>query len=574
MSKKLRTPWLKFYGFRKKSLKYPDLSMYDMIERSARNYPSNLAMEYFGNRINYENLMSQIDAAARGLKALGIGPGDVVSVCSANIPEAVVAIYAINKIGAIINVFHPLSAPNEIKYFLNLTASKTLLMIDIAWPAVKPILADTEVKNVVVLSPTTALPFMPKAGLKIASLIPLLQKKQERPSGDNVMLWQELLACGAHFYGDVNAHSKSKAIAAIIYSGGTTGSPKGVALNNLSFNAMAMQVAEFFPSYAVPGNKILGIMPIFHGFGLGVGFHAMFVNGMANIMYPKFDVKKFDRILKQSKPDLLVGVPTLYEAMLRNRRIRKLDLSHVKIAISGGDMLSDPLKHEIDKLLKRTGSSAKLIQGYGMAECLSVSCVTPDERYKPGTIGIPVANVFYKIVEPQTYTEKPYGELGEIVLTGPNLMDGYVNNDKETNETLQVHADGRVWLHTGDIGYMDEEGYVFFKQRLKRIIVSSGYNIYPSQVEDVICQVPEVLMATVVGLPDEYRGQIAKAFIVLKDGVKQSKAVLEGKILTHCRQNLAKFEMPRSLEFRKSLPKTKIGKVAYNELINDQSAKD
>jgi long-chain acyl-CoA synthetase len=261
-------------------------------------------------------------------------------------------------------------------------------------------------------------------------------------------------------------------------------------------------------------------MPIFHGFGLGVGFHTVFVSGLANVMYPKFDIKKFDRILKQSKPDLLVGVPTLYEAMLKNRRVRKLDLSFVKIAISGGDMLSDPLKYEIEKLLARTGSNAKLIQGYGLAECLSVSCVTPDERYKPGTIGVPVADVFYKIVELQTYTEKPHGELGEIVLTGPTLMNGYVNNEKDTNDTLQVHPDGHVWLHTGDIGYMDDDGYIFFKQRLKRIIVSSGYNIYPAQVESVICAIPEVLMATVVGVPDEYRGQIAKAFVVLKDGVK------------------------------------------------------
>ena len=404
--------------------------------------------------------------------------------------------------------------------------------------------------------------------MKIASFIPLLHKKQERPHGDKVMLWPELLAAGARFYGDVNVHTKSKDIAAIIYSGGTTGTPKGVALNNLAFNSMALQVLAMFPDFAIPGNSILGIMPIFHGFGLGVGIHAMFVNDMQVKMYPKFDAKRFDRILRQAQPNLLVGVPTLFEAMLRNRHIKKLDLSCVKLAISGGDLLNDTLHTEIEDLLRHTGSQANLIQGYGLAECLSVSCVTPHDMYRPNTVGIPVPDAFYKIVEPDTDIEKPTGELGEIVITGPNLMTGYINNQEETNKALKLHNDGHVWLHTGDIGYMDRDGFVYFKQRLKRIIISSGYNIYPSQVEHVICEVPEVLIATVVGIPDKYRGHIAKAFVVLKDGVKPSGEVRD-KIMEHCRAKLAKFELPRQLEFRKSLPKTKVGKIAYTELMDE-----
>ena len=251
--------------------------------------------------------------------------------------------------------------------------------------------------------------------------------------------------------------------------------------------------------------------------------------------------------------------------MLRNRHIKKLDLSCVKLAISGGDLLNDTLHTEIEDLLRHTGSQANLIQGYGLAECLSVSCVTPHDMYRPNTVGIPVPDAFYKIVEPDTDIEKPTGELGEIVITGPNLMTGYINNQEETNKALKLHNDGHVWLHTGDIGYMDRDGFVYFKQRLKRIIISSGYNIYPSQVEHVICEVPEVLIATVVGIPDKYRGHIAKAFVVLKDGVKPSGEVRD-KI---CRAKLAKFELPRQLEFRKSLPKTKVGKIAYTELMDE-----
>lgn len=574
MAKKLKAPWLKAYGRRRKSLRYPNVSMYDLVERNAIQHPTDTAIDYFGNQISYEDLMRQVDMAARGFKAMGIGKNDVISICSANIPEAIYAIYAANKIGAVANIFHPLSAAAEIKHAVNITNSKYLVAIDIAWPAIKPILDETELKKVIIISPSASLPFMPKTGMKIAQmaqLIPLLHKKQEQPKGEKVMLWPELLAAGARFYGDVNSHAKNKDVAAIIYSGGTTGTPKGVALSNLAFNSMALQVAEMFSNYAIPGNSILGIMPIFHGFGLGVGIHAMFVNDMVVKMYPKFDAKRFDRILRQAKPNLLVGVPTLFEAMLRNRHIKKLDLSCVKLAISGGDLLDDTLHGEIEKLLRRTGSDANLIQGYGLAECLSVSCVTPDDQYRPNTVGIPVPDAFYKIVEPGTDIEKPTGELGEIVVTGPNIMMGYVNDQEETNRALQQHGDGHIWLHTGDIGYMDEDGFVYFKQRLKRIIISSGYNIYPSQVEHVICEVPEVLVATVVGIPDKYRGHIAKAFVVLKDGVK-ANGEMKDKIMDHCKANLAKFELPRQLEFRKSLPKTKVGKVAYTELMKDDSS--
>ena len=569
MAKKLKAPWLKSYGKGvKKSLRYPNISMYDFIERTANKYPLHVAIDYFGRQITYEDLMRQIDMAARGLKEIGVKKGDVVSICSANIPEAIYAIYAVNKIGTVANIFHPLSSPAEIEYALNLTSSRYLVVIDISWQSAKKVLKNTSVKKVIAISPTMSLPFVPRASIKLMNLVPLLHKKQEYPSGDNVILWQDLLAYGARFYGDVNIHTKRKDLAVIIYSGGTTGTSKGVALSNLSFNSMAMQVKEMFSDYAKPGNSILGIMPIFHGFGLAVGIHAMFVNAMTVMMYPKFDAKRFDRILKQSRPNLLVGVPTLYEAMLRNRHIKKLDLSCVKLAISGGDLLDDNLKKSVEKLLRKTGSQANLIQGYGLAECVSVSCVTPEDKYKPYTVGIPCPDVFYKIVEPGTDFEKPAGELGEIVLTGPNLMSGYVNNVKETNEALRRHGDGHIWLHTGDIGYMDKDGYVFFKQRLKRIIVSSGYNIYPSKVEGVICQIDEVLMATVVGIPDEYRGHIAKAFVVLNDGVKPSSEI-KHKIMAHCRENLAKFELPRLIEFRESLPKTKVGKVAYTELMKD-----
>ncbi len=559
-------PWLKLYGKRKKSLKYPSGSMYDEIRAAAEKYPEAIAYDYFGNKVTYGTFLAIIDRAAKSFVSLGAKKGDVISLCAPNTPEAIAVIYAINKIGAVANIFHPLSAPNEIRDYLNLAHSKIFVCIDIAWNNAKETLDQTEVAQTVIISPADSLPLFSFLGYKI------LQPKELRKTLGQILSknkhaigWSGFLGRGQVVVGDAYEKMRPHDVAAIIYSGGTTGKSKGIALSNLSFNATAMQAKSILPDYVQPGNKLLGIMPIFHGFGLGIGFHAVLCGGVTVAMLPKFDAKRFDKILSENKPNLLVGVPTLFEAMLKNKRIRKMDLSFIKLTISGGDNMVLPLQKNVNEFLRDHGSSAQILQGYGLAESLSMTCVNLIDAHRDGSIGIPLADTFFKIVEPQTYIEKKTGEVGEIVISGPTLMEGYVDNAKETNETLQVHPDGRVWLHTGDMGYMDEDGFIYFSGRLKRLIVSSGYNIYPNEVEDVIMRVPEVLLATVVGVDDKYRGQIAKAFVVLKDSVKPSDRVRED-IMQYCRKNLAKYKWPRRIEFRKTLPKTKVGKVAYTEL--------
>jgi long-chain acyl-CoA synthetase len=543
--------------------------MYDELHRTAEKYPDAIAIDYFGNKISYGMLLALIDRIAQSFLSLGAKKGDVISVCAPNVPEAVIAVYAINKIGAVANVFHPLSAPNEIRDYLNLVGSKIFVAIDVAWPNIKPILADTAVQQTIIISPADSLPLFSYLGYK------LLKPKELRKTLSQILLknklamsWETFLGRGQLVVSDAYEKMSAGDIAVILYSGGTTGKSKGIALTNLSFNATAVQAKNAFPDLVVPGNKLLGIMPIFHGFGLGVGVHTILANGMTINMLPKFDAKRFDKILSNSKPNLLVGVPTLYEAMIKNKEIRKMDLSFIKVAISGGDNAMLPLKKEVDKFLASRGAQTDvLLQGYGLTESLSMTCVNLLDAHRDGAIGLPLPDNFFKIVEPKTYIEKPYGQIGEIVITGPTVMRGYVNNDKETNEALQVHPDGRIWLHTGDLGYMDPDGYVFFSGRIKRVIISSGYNIYPNEVEEAIMSVPEVLIATVVGVPDKYRGQIAKAFVVLKNGVKPGSHMQE-KIMKQCHVDLAKYKWPRLIEFRKTLPKTKIGKVAYTELTN------
>jgi long-chain acyl-CoA synthetase len=564
--KKVPMAWLKSYGKRKKSLKYSNGSMYDLLRRSAEKYPDNMVYNYFDNKVSYRRFITHVDRAAKSFLSLGAKKGDVISICAPNIPEAVVAIYAINKIGAVANVFHPLSAPNEIKENLNLVNTKILVVVDIAWQNVKAVLKQTQIEQSIIVSPADSLPMLSKLGYKLINAKNIRKNLQKILTVEKAtMSWATFMGRGQLVVGDAYEKMRAKDVAAILYSGGTTGKSKGVALTNGAFNAATVQLKDFFPDVVVPGNSILGILPIFHCFGLGVCVHTMVANGMGIVMLPKFDAKKLHTILEDTKPEIIVGVPTLYEAMHNDKKIRKMDLSFIKKAISGGDNLSIALKKEINDTLASRGCKAEILQGYGLTESCGVVCVNPTEQQKDGSIGIPTADVLMKIVEPSTYIKKQPGEIGEIVVAGPNLMTGFVNNERETNEALQLHPDGRIWLHTGDVGYMDKDGYIFFKSRMKRLIVSSGYNIYPNEVEEVITNVPEVLIATVIGIDDKYRGQIAKAFVVLKNGERPSEKI-RAKIMEECRLNLAKYKWPRKIEFRGSIPKTKIGKVAYVEL--------
>jgi long-chain acyl-CoA synthetase len=534
--------------------------MYRLLADKSAAFADATAYDFMGTKVSFKRFLRQIDRAARALKAYDVKRGDVVTVVSANIPEAIITIYAANKIGAVANVVHPLSSEADIRYALTLTGSKLLFVIDIAYATTAKVLQDSAVRDVVILSVRDSLAGVMRLGYNLTQG----RKVGKIPSRHRQYSWREFLAQAHQVHDEVEVRTGRDDPAAVLYSGGTSGKPKGILLTNGNFNAHALQSNDFAPELHV-GNSILGILPIFHGFGLSIGFHTMLCSGVTSIMLPKFDAGSFHKTLRNKRPNIILGVPTLFEAFVHNKKIHELDLSFIEFVICGGDAISNALKHECDKVLRNGGCRTEVMQGYGLTEFLAVASFGPQERVKLGSVGIPLADVFIKIVEPETDIEKPVGELGEIVITGPNMMRGYLNEDEETNRALVKHRDGHVWLHTGDLGHIDEEGYLFFEQRLKRMIVSSGYNVYPNHIEEVISGVDEVLLTTVVGVPDRYRGQVAKAFIVLKPGHKPTKALRE-KIMARCRENLPKYSLPRGLEFRDALPKTKLGKVAYTEL--------
>ena len=392
------------------------------------------------------------------------------------------------------------------------------------------------------------------------------------PYDETVISWKSFLDGGRAYNGDYVINKGASDVAVILFSGGTTGVTKGIELTNLNFNALALQTITMC-NKEVKHKKMLAAMPMFHGFGLGVCVHTMMVAGGQSVLVPRFNVKDYAGLIKKQRPNYIAGVPTLYEALVRTNYLDGVKLDCLMGVFSGGDSLSVELKKKVDKFLDEHGSSVHVREGYGTTECVTASCLTPYNAEKEGSIGFPYPDTYYMIVKPGTCDEVEFGEDGEICITGPSVMKGYLNKPEENANTLKLHDDGRIWLHTGDLGTMDSEGFIYFKQRIKRMIITSGYNVYPSQIENIIDAHEAVQLSCVIGVKDPLKMQKVKAFVVLKPGYAAS-GELKASILDHCRKNIAKYAMPYDIEFRSELPKTLVGKIAYTELEREEAEKE
>ena len=561
MTVEVKTPWYGSYGSVPTHLDYPDCSMIRFIEENAADWPDVVAYEFQNNKATYKELLEKIHTCGKALRALGIRENDRVTICMPNTPQGVIMFYGLNLIGAIPNMVHPLSSQNEITFYLTYSHSKAILTMDMFYEKVsKAAEGAPELGSIIVADIKTEL----KGAMKVGYALTSGRKIKKVPYGGGTVSWTDFMAKASEWSGDYVVERKANDPGAILYSGGTTGVPKGIVLSNLNFNALALQLTNFVPGLA-PGQKFLSIMPIFHGFGLGIGIHTMLCFGLTCHLVPRFSVETYAKLLKKVQPNYIAGVPTLYEALLRSDKMKDVDLACLKGVFSGGDSLSVELKRKVDRFLEEHNSSVQVQEGYGLTECVTASCLTPRDEYREGSIGIPFSDTYYKVVRPSTKVEVPYGEEGEICISGPSVMLEYMDNAEETASTLQWHEDGKLWLHTGDLGYMDEKGFIYFRQRLKRMIVSSGYNIYPSQLENVIDGNKYVLMSTVIGVPDPYKVQKVKAYIVLKKGVKPTEEV-KAEIEDYCRKNIARYALPYEYEYRDELPKTLVGKVAFTVL--------
>ena len=563
-------PWLKYYGSTPASLEYPQKTMYEMVAAAAKRKPNHIAYVFMGKKTSYTEFMKRIEAAAKGLYKMGIRAGDKVTICMANTPQALDCFYALNRIGAIPNMIHPLSAAQEIAFYLNFSKSKAILTLDQFYEKVASIQPQLENPTKILIAKVAD-----ELPIPLNVLYPMTKSARaiKKLPKTGYTLWYDMVRAGKNTVLPP-VQGRYDACGAILYSGGTTGTTKGIMLSNLNFNALALQTiaASGFTMDEISNMKMLSVMPVFHGFGLGIGIHTPLIAGGTCILIPQFNVKIYAETLVKQKPNLIPGVPTLFEALLRAENLEGVDLSFLKGIFSGGDSLSPELKKKVDAFLKEHGCSEQIREGYGTTECVTASCLTPKDYARQGSIGVPFPDTFYKIVEPGTTNEVEPNIEGEICISGPSVMLGYMDNPEETRQTLRRHYDGRIWLHTGDLGHMDQDGFVYFRQRIKRMIVTSGYNVYPSQLENIIDGHEKVLISCVIGVKDPYRVQRVKAYVVPMPGIEPTEE-LKKEILDYCSGRIAKYAMPREIEFRKELPKTLVGKVAYRVLEEEANAK-
>ena len=564
----VRTPWIKNLGDVPASLEYFQGSMYQALEKVAGKYPDYVAFDFMGRPTTYKKMIENINLCARALKAIGIREGDKVTICMPNCPQTVIMFYAVNLVGGICNMVHPLSSEKEIEFYLKESNSICAITLDQFYNKFEAIRQNVDnLNNVIIASIKDELSRPVKAGYMLTEG----RKIQKIPDDAPIIRWRDFMAMGNRFHWKYAAHKTGKDASVILYSGGTTGITKGILLSNLNFNALGQQIIATNPMFR-PGDKMLAVMPMFHGFGLGVSIHSMLSQGGRCVLVPRFTAESYAKLLKKHRCNFIAGVPTLYEALLRIPCMEGADLSFLKGVFSGGDSLSIELKKRFDKFLFDHHAVIQVREGYGTTECVTASCLTPSHMAKEGSIGLPFPDTYYNIVKPGTQEDVPYGEEGEICISGPTVMMEYVNHPEETAQTLQTHPDGLTWVHTGDLGMMDEDGFIYFRQRIKRMIVTSGYNVYPSQLENVLDAHDLVQMSCVIGVPDPLKMQKVKAFVMLKPGLSPSQEYRD-ILMAYCKKNIAKYALPYEIEFREQLPKTLVGKVAYRVLEEEELAK-
>lgn len=554
-------PWLDHYANVPHSLDYPNVTMYEAVMQSAIRVPDKIAWDFMGTLCTYNKFAEAISLCADGLASLGLKRGDTITISMPTSPQGIICFYAANKLGAVASMIHPLSTENEIEFYLTISNSSMALTLDAFYGKFKAAMEKTHCKRLILtrigdyLSPVKQFGFWLTKGRKIPKV----------PQYPTVFWWQDLMK--GSFPKQKKAPMAADDTAVILYSGGTTGKPKGILLSNMNFISEGMMVAAW--GKLDENDSILAILPIFHGFGLGVCVNAAFMGGGKSILVPQFTPQIVAKLIRTKKPSFIIGIPTLYASLNKNKNFQNADLACLKAAFCGADTLPKSVKEEFETIVRSRGGNVKLLEGYGLTEAVTAIMAMPMDTYRQNSIGVPFSDMDAKIVIQDTTEEAPLGEDGEICLSGPAVMKGYLNQKEETDKTLKIHGDGKRWLHTGDIASQDESGFFYFKLRQKRMIKSSGMNVYPAQVEDILYLHPHVAEACVIGVPDKKQVERVKAFVVLKEGAVPDGAT-EKEIITHCRSHLIKWSCPRTVEFRETLPTTLVGKVAFKTLEDQE----
>lgn len=551
-------PWLKSYPDNIQwDVDIPKRELFRLLEDAAQKYGQKLAIDFLGRKITYRELDNNVRRLAAGLQEMGVTTGVNVGIFMPNCPQFIMCYYAILRAGGTIVNYNPLYSAQEIGHQIDDSSTDIIitLSLNLLYPKIAASLGKTRLKKVIVGDFQEELPLLKRIAFSF------LRKSETAtiPNDERHVPLSKLLKSKTVLQ-PVIIHPESHT-AVLQYTGGTTGVPKGAILTHANLYANTIQSGMWFTGLKYGEETFVGALPFFHAFAMTAVMNLAVHTGSKILLYPKFDIKTILKSIHRERPTLMPGVPTMFAAFNNFREIEKYDLTSLKICISGGGPLPQGVKESFEKRCR-----CALIEGYGLSECSPVAIANPLFGInKPGSIGIPFPATIIKIADiADPDTTMPIGEQGEICIRGPQVMKGYFNKPEESAKMLKGE-----FLHTGDIGYMDEDGYVFVVDRLKEMIISGGYKIYPRNLEEILYKHPEIVEAAVIGVHHAQRIQTVKAFIVRKPGSQ----LTESDVKAYMKDKVSAYAMPHLVEFRDSLPKSAIGKILKKVLSEEESKK-
>ena len=551
-------PWLKYYTESARNSRLSSKTMYKYLFDKNADHMDQTALLYFGRNISYKELIENIKRAASSFYKMGVRKGDVVSFCTVTVPEVIYSFYGLNMIGAIGNMIDPRTSVEGIAEYIKESNSKYLIILDVLQSRLKDLINDEIIKKAIVISPADSMPGVMSFFYKLAKHYNIIENK--------CVIWKDFINIGKDFPFEGRPYEKGLPVS-IMHTGGTTGNPKGVLFSDDGYNHLNDEFAHYRME-PKRGEIFLNIMPPFIAYGMAVGIHEMLCCGSKVVLIPRFDPEKFDSLIIKYKPQHFWGVPTHLDGLRFSKKLFDADLSYLITAGVGGDAIKKESEIAINQFLKKHDCSYSVTKGYGMTEVNSAVCACDDLHNEVGSVGIPLIHSVIAAFEPGTHNELKYGERGEICIHTPSAMLGYLNKPDETKSILQKHPDGLLWVHSGDIGYVTEEGYVYIVDRMKRMIIrEDGFKVYPSVIENVICECTGVRDCAVVGIRNEKysQGVNPKAFITMQEKAEDSEKIIK-EIQEMCKEKLAEYMIPVEIEIMDELPLTKVGKIDYKVL--------
>ena len=561
-------PWLKYYDQKFIDQTLPALSAFEYVCQRSKNHLNDTALEYYGRKFAYADLIVNVKKTAAALRGAGVKKGDIITVVSIMTPEIIALFYAADMMGATLNLVDPRYSVEGIREYIEEVDSHLLVCLNVVYERCRQAAKRTNVEKVIVLSPADSLPPVMAVGYKLTT-------PDKNKYASNVIRWKQFIKGGEGQSTAAEPYDPDHACV-VVHTGGTTGSPKGVMLTDDCFNGIALQF-QAYPKLFHRGQKLMNIMPPFIAYGFACGIHLPLVLGFTVIIIPNLDPAKLGSLVLKHKPEHMFGVPTHYQQLASDPKLRDKDLSFIINYAAGGDSLSRGAEQTVNDFLAAHGARYPIAKGYGMTEVSSAATVAAGLDNKPGSVGIPMVNTVVAAFEPGTDQELPIGQRGELCISGPCLMKGYYNKPEETAILLRRHPDGRVWAHTGDMGYLDEDGFVYLDSRIKRMIIRhDGFKVFPSMIENVVSRHPAVHQCSVVGCADKdhTQGRLPFVYIVLKANTTAKKKQVIRELERMCAEELPEYVQPVAYKFISSMPMTPVGKVDYRQLEADISPRD